>query len=489
MKISNKFRHAERSDERGVTMVLVAIAMVAIIAMAAMSIDLVTLYLAREEAQRSADNAALAAARVISASGITGTAAPANNPAAWSLICGPITVGTTNGGWATQAATSVAAQNTVGGRAANVNVTYSDGKTSGVSDCSTLSAIFAVNPMVTVQITPVIIPSFFSRIWGSTGNTVSASATAEAFNPSDSGNNGVTTTSVTPVQPRCVKPWIVPNLDPHDGTCSSTTCLPFVNLPDGSVVNHGISLNGNSGNGVIGEEFTIFPNCPNATGSCGIAANPPGPNISGTNRYSGQLPPAMPPPNLQYLPGQVLGKAAAIPSCSVGTNNYQYAVAGCDTGTVYQCGVQVPLGGTPNEVDLNENPGGPGGDTAMGVACTLTNSTTIPLDGQDVLRVNNYPFLPFAGDANPAVPSGTPVTNSNSVMTLPIYDQTKALVVNGSNLAPVTIVGFLQVFVKDVNADGSVVVYVLNVAGCSNTATSPPVLGNSPLPVRLITPP
>jgi len=48
-------------------MVLVAIAMVAIIAMAALSIDVVTLYLAREEAQRSADAAALGAARVLSA--------------------------------------------------------------------------------------------------------------------------------------------------------------------------------------------------------------------------------------------------------------------------------------------------------------------------------------------------------------------------------------------------------------------------------------
>ncbi len=97
MKTSNKFRRANYSDELGVTMVLVAIAMVAIIAMAAMSIDLVTLYLAREEAQRSADGAALAAARVISASGITGTAAPANNPIAWSVVCGPTAVGSTNG--------------------------------------------------------------------------------------------------------------------------------------------------------------------------------------------------------------------------------------------------------------------------------------------------------------------------------------------------------------------------------------------------------
>ena len=58
--------------ERGVTMVLVAVAMVAIIAMAALSIDVISLYLVKEEAQRAADAAALAAARVISISGITG---------------------------------------------------------------------------------------------------------------------------------------------------------------------------------------------------------------------------------------------------------------------------------------------------------------------------------------------------------------------------------------------------------------------------------
>jgi uncharacterized membrane protein len=43
-------------------MMLVAIAMVAIIAIAALSIDIVTLYFAREEAQRSVDVAALGAA-------------------------------------------------------------------------------------------------------------------------------------------------------------------------------------------------------------------------------------------------------------------------------------------------------------------------------------------------------------------------------------------------------------------------------------------
>src|SRR6266849_2880814 len=65
-------RSSSGQGERGVTMVLVALALVAIIAMAALSIDVITLYLAREEAQRAADAAALAAARVISISGVTG---------------------------------------------------------------------------------------------------------------------------------------------------------------------------------------------------------------------------------------------------------------------------------------------------------------------------------------------------------------------------------------------------------------------------------
>src|SRR6266567_5166025 len=77
----------ERQKERGVTIVLVAVAMVAIIGMAALSIDVITLYLAKEEAQRSADEAALAAARILSISGITGD--PTNRAGNWGLICGP----------------------------------------------------------------------------------------------------------------------------------------------------------------------------------------------------------------------------------------------------------------------------------------------------------------------------------------------------------------------------------------------------------------
>src|SRR5258708_10510827 len=71
-----------RTRERGVTIALVALAMVGIIAMAALSIDVGTLYQASAEAQRSADAAALAGAKVLSFSGLTG--APKNTSNQWS---------------------------------------------------------------------------------------------------------------------------------------------------------------------------------------------------------------------------------------------------------------------------------------------------------------------------------------------------------------------------------------------------------------------
>src|SRR5579863_1526470 len=100
-------RRVPSCPERGITMILVAVAMVAIIAMAALSIDVGTLYLAREEAQRSADAAALAAARVISISGVTGITDPTKDPTSWGSVCGA-------SGAATLTAQAVGMQNGVG---------------------------------------------------------------------------------------------------------------------------------------------------------------------------------------------------------------------------------------------------------------------------------------------------------------------------------------------------------------------------------------
>ncbi len=57
--------------EQGQTIVLVALALVTLLAMAALAIDVVTLYVARSEMQRAADAAALAGAKAFVDSGVT----------------------------------------------------------------------------------------------------------------------------------------------------------------------------------------------------------------------------------------------------------------------------------------------------------------------------------------------------------------------------------------------------------------------------------
>src|SRR5713226_6716888 len=60
-----------RPREQGQTIVLVALALVTLLAMAALAIDVVTLYVARSEMQRAADAAALAGAKAFVDSGVT----------------------------------------------------------------------------------------------------------------------------------------------------------------------------------------------------------------------------------------------------------------------------------------------------------------------------------------------------------------------------------------------------------------------------------
>jgi hypothetical protein len=474
---------ASRAGERGVTMALVAAAMVAIMAMAALSIDAVTLYLANAEAQRSADSAALAAARVISLSGITGTASTGTQVSYWQQICG----GSTS--LATQTAQAVATQNTVGGVSATVTVTYSVGTGTPNADCSTLSAGFAINPLVQVKVQRLNLPTFFARIWGKTGSSVSATAAAEAFNSSNSGS--VVSSGIVPVQPRCVKPWIVPNIDPlnppanggvycNPGNPTNPFCSPIASPTDGSITHPGISLGGTGANGVIGEKFTLITDCRNG-GTCTLRTA----GAPVANRTSTGGSPA--PPNLEYLPGEVSAASVGVPAdgtdaCSLAADsNYAQAIAGCDQTTVYQCGVQ-----NGNVVDLNENPRS--GDSAHGTECLIHQATPGlgMVSGQDTLEDASYPFEITAGDNNPLKISGNVITSSNSVVTVPIYD---GAAVNATGTTNVTIVGFMQVFINSVDATGDVSVTVLNVSGCSSTALSLPVYGSSPVPVRLITPP
>src|ERR1700758_5009052 len=60
-----------KNSERGVTMILVVLAMLSMLGIIALAIDVITLYAARSEAQRAADSAALAAAKMLVDSGVT----------------------------------------------------------------------------------------------------------------------------------------------------------------------------------------------------------------------------------------------------------------------------------------------------------------------------------------------------------------------------------------------------------------------------------
>jgi len=95
--------------------------------------------------------------------------------------------------------------------------------------------------MVTVQVTRSTLPHIFFPHLGRTGNSVSATATAEAFNPSNSGNvgNGPTGT-ITPVLPRCVNLGSCPTATPSVRLRTAPPfgagrCNPLVNKPDGSI--------------------------------------------------------------------------------------------------------------------------------------------------------------------------------------------------------------------------------------------------------------
>jgi hypothetical protein len=455
-------------------MVLMALAMVAILAMAALSIDVVTLYLANAEAQRSADSAALAAARVLSLTGMTGD--PSNSPAGaftnpWQQACT----------LATSVATAVATQNTMGGAAlstSQISVTYPNN--SDTTNCTGTDPAFGLNPLVTVKVQRTDLPTFFARIWGRTGATVSGTATAEAFNSSNSGNVGnVSTAKITPVQPRCVKPWIVPNKDPGNaGTCTAGTCLSFVDNLNGSITTTGIMVN-NTPPGVIGRTFDLYADCKSPGGPCTTPGNgvlPPEANISGVPTT----------PNLQYVPGLLPASFTAVPSCAT-SSDFQEAIAGCDQTTQYQCGNDA----LQSTVDLGQN--NVPNDSALAGQC-LIRATGSGLDkGQDSLDRSSYLYKIEAGTANPlGVSSGSVITSSSSIVSFPIYDSANDNgTFNGTGTSSVHIIGFLQVFINSVDTgDNSVNVTVLNVAGCgngTNPTASTPVSGTSPVPVRLIT--
>jgi hypothetical protein len=217
-----KLAFHRRSGERGQTIILVAVSLVTLLAMAALAIDVVTLYVARSEMQRAADAAALAGAKAFVDSGVTSLATTDPNYA---------TVQGLAQNMATTVITSIVPQNRISGAPpVLVGTPAFDFTRPG-------------DPQVSVTLQRADLPTFFSRIWGRIFSTVTATAVAEAYNPANAA------AGYPPIAPKCVKPLLVANQDPKGAGPS-----PFVNPATGVPV----------AAGVVGEAVLLKP----CTGAC-----------------------------------------------------------------------------------------------------------------------------------------------------------------------------------------------------------------------------
>jgi Flp pilus assembly protein TadG len=449
---------SRRNHEQGIVIVLVAVVMLFVIgAMAALSIDVVTLYTARSEAQLAADAGALAGARVFANSGVTSDSGRRSRRSARTL--------------ATTIATQVASQNMVGGRTLNpstesteVTVTFPNER----------DPAFDTNPHVTVQTQRTDLPTFFARIWGRTANTVTASATAEAYNPS--GANALNGTA-TPVAPLCVKPWLLPNIDPTGSSANpiftNTTGAIYPTNP--SLVGQGWPGPKNS-NGL----YSLCNGGDCSTGNGGITAPLPG------GYYPGAIDAAdFPAPPAQASPGCAAGFNPATPQGA-----YQLAVEGC---------LQKPITcGANSAVNIDTTAYGTtrDADTVAAAACLIHYTAPGDSDSIDPLTTDP-PFQFLAGNKNPVASAvGQDVMISDSLVTIPVINNS-----SGTPTNPVQIIGFLQVFLNPQSANmpllsppagaSQISATIINMAGCGTGATGQPILGNgaSPVAVRLISPP
>ena len=418
-------------NEQGIIITLVAVFLLAVVgAMAALSIDVVTLYTARGEAQLAADGAALAGARVLANSGLTST-----NGTPTPISAEPRAIAV---------AKQVAMNNDVGGRkllAREVTVGFNDS-----------ASTFATDPHVTVTVQRTDLPTFFARIWGTAQVTVTASATAEAFNPTPVV--GVTVpTPVPAVAPICVKPWLLPNRDPN-------VAGPIFEATTGAIIDP--TLVGWTPPTAAQQ---LQPRCTSCTGAL--------PRPTPWHYYPGD--PADFPPPTQGLP-------ACTPALTTG---YEESVAGCVQMAI-ACNGTVNIDTTAHATRNAE--------TANAVNC-LTHATSTLDDADQIDPMASAPpfeFLAGAGSpiaiANPALLEQD-VTVSDSLVTVPVFDSTTG--VRPTN--PVAIIGFVQLFLNPDGAattnGGFVNMKVINLVGCGTAgATGQAILGNgaSPVAVRLI---
>lgn len=408
-------REQIRGEERGATLLLAVASLLVLLAMAGFAIDALKLYVARTDAQRAADAAALAGAKVFVSSGCT-TSANCTSGATQALVV--------------QQAQVTGGQNKVFGQPASIaasDVTFPPSPTGDPHD-----------PMVQVKVhrvIPTMLIAALSRMLGGNpaGINVVGTATAEAFNPT--GSN-------IPFATSCVKPWMMPNCDPIHKTPANPNCGAsgggyFVQGTPAQIVNPGY-YNGGAG-GVIGEPWTL---------------------------HFGILP-------SQY--GEI-----SFTGANNSANVYRNEIEGCAPEAALACG---------NTVYTNN--GQATGPTNQG-----TNTLINGPNGQDSIDTTQPPpFVITAGSGNPYFPSGSQISSSSSIVTVPVYD-TPGLCPGNSCGNTQTVVGFMQLFIRSMKGNADIDAVILNVVACppanngggSGGTGTPPVGSNSAtlIPVRLV---
>jgi hypothetical protein len=437
-----------RKSERGQTILLVAVSMVALFAMAALAIDVSNLYIARTEAEKAAAAGALAGARAFVTSGFTsgGLGVP-SSASAQSLVCNNST------GFADVQAKNAANQNFIAGKLPS-------------SVTTTCAFPSPQNPRVSVTVQASAPYTFFSRIWGRSSGQLSAVSTAEAYNPSG---------QTVPIQVASVKPWLIPNCDYGNNTPGLTNLNcpalvpggPFANYYLNPADNYAVANNGS----FIGRQVQLQQLLPSLL--------PIMPSL--LNTYLAL--------DLDIDAASASCPALSSPSCG-GLNpsvpSYPETIA-CANAVTVACGDNVtidPGGGillSPSAVDAPK---------------CLIHSADNGLDqGQDKFHFTGLgePISIEGGSNNPdaTLQGKTNISRSDSVVTVPIWDGGGPLLGPGG-LQQEKVIGFMQLGIEEVqpgliNLTSEIRGRILNVSGCGN-AGGTPVSGakTSPIPVRLV---
>ena len=443
-----------RAGERGATLVFFAFFILFLMCATALAIHHGMLYVARSEAERSADAAALAGANVF-----TGNCSA-------DSTCETPSVQTA----AALRAIAAAQANFVAGAPGDINCDLSSGLYAsttcpGIQFTDPTSS--GTEPQITVTAQRTGIPLIFARMFNVRVGNVSAVATAEAYGPG--------------IQ-QCPTPFLIPNCDPNQGNATTGTdsnCSPAM-APFVKVISAGsnyVSVPANPGPydpnqktpGVYGEPWTLHYAYPNIqTGpSGGVVASQWSMAAYGNNGASTMA---------EYI--------ASCPSFAVG------------------CGstVQTKQGNTPVVIDSAVNNliehasyTGQGQGDGMGNGQDYLNP--IKYDINNNLYPYTYdpcgdPIFPFVvGSWSKAVGNigCSQFGNSASIIKAPVYE--------GNTLNPgmnqVTVVGFVVLFldssqvapVPGVGMEETIQADVLNVIGCGNSTGT---AGASPIPIRLI---